>query len=136
MPGLRFQLLENPGRQFEIAEMEELLAKRTVGPLENFRNQRGRTFSAMVRMDDDLKISFDFGQADPARAGPADFSGQEPLGKCPKMPERRVCQRLAFIFASRRGAAACDFRTGAHHPQKAHRAGAGQKTARHRPAPT
>ncbi len=102
------------GRQFEIAEMEELLAKRTVGPLENFRNQRGRTFSAMVRMDDDLKISFDFGQADPAKAEPADFSGQEPLGKCPKCGAGVFANGRVYICEKAAAAPpACDFRTGA-----------------------
>ncbi|MGI6086478.1 MAG: DNA topoisomerase III [Kiritimatiellia bacterium] len=72
------------GRQFEIAEMEELLSKRTVGPLDNFRNNRGRTFSAVVQMNDDFEVSFDFGRSDTKSATPADFTGQTPLGRCPK----------------------------------------------------
>ncbi len=101
------------GRQFEIPEMEELLAKRAVGPLENFRNQRGRTFSALVRMDGDLKITFDFGQAD-ANAPPADFTGQEPLGRCPKCGAGVFANGRVYICAKAAEVPpGCDFRTGA-----------------------
>lgn len=76
------------GRQFEPAEIEELLVKRTLGPLTGFRSKLGRPFSAIIKLSPELKAEFDFGQNDAGAPGGAaaavDFSKQEPLGKCPK----------------------------------------------------
>ncbi len=77
------------GRQFEIEEVEELLRKREIGPLQGFRSKMGRPFAAILKIakDDEghLKMEFDFGQNDDEGDGePVDFSGQEPVGTCPK----------------------------------------------------
>ena len=50
------------GRQLEIAEIEELIAKRSVGPLQGFRSKLGRPFPAIIKLNADLKPEFDFGQ--------------------------------------------------------------------------
>jgi DNA topoisomerase-3 len=39
------------GRQFEAAEIEELLTQRKIGPLSGFRNKMGRPFSALVQLN-------------------------------------------------------------------------------------
>jgi DNA topoisomerase III len=73
-------------RQLEIPEVEELITKRVVGPLQGFRSKMGRPFAAIIKLNAELKPEFDFGQQDgdgqPAEA--VDFSGQESLGKCPQ----------------------------------------------------
>jgi hypothetical protein len=41
------------GRQYEPAEIEQLLTDRQVGPLTGFRNKMGRSFSAAIKLNDD-----------------------------------------------------------------------------------
>ena len=50
------------GRQLEIPEIEELIAKRQVGPLQGFRSKLGKPFAAVIRLTPELKPEFDFGQ--------------------------------------------------------------------------
>ncbi|MCA1808343.1 MAG: DNA topoisomerase III [Kiritimatiellia bacterium] len=101
------------GRQFELEEMEQLIERREVGPLDNFRNQRGRVFSALVRLNDQWQLNFDFGR-DENEDVAEDFSGQQPLGRCPKCGDEVFAGRRAYVCAKASGAAAtCDFRTGA-----------------------
>ncbi|MFN7140143.1 MAG: DNA topoisomerase III, partial [Limisphaerales bacterium] len=38
------------GRQFEIPEVEELISKKQVGPLQGFRSKMGRPFAAIIKM--------------------------------------------------------------------------------------
>src|SRR6185503_19941734 len=72
-------------RQLELAEADELLTRKTVGPLQGFRSKMGRPFAAIIKLGDDLKPTFDFGQdQNGENAEPVDFTGQEPVGKCAK----------------------------------------------------
>ena len=76
------------GRQLEIPEVEELITKRVVGPLQGFRSKMGRPFAAIIKMNAEFKPEFDFGQQKEGDGQPAeavDFTGQEPLGKCPEV---------------------------------------------------
>ena len=50
------------GRQYEASEIEELLEKRQIGPLSGFRNKMGRSFNAIIRLNDSHQPEFDFGQ--------------------------------------------------------------------------
>ena len=103
-------------RQLEIPEVEELIAKRQVGPLQGFRSKMGKPFAAVIRLTDELKPEFDFGQDKPDANGVAqevDFSGQEPLGQCPKCGARVFEAPMNYVCERSVGAArACDFRTG------------------------
>ena len=102
------------GRQLEIPEAEALLTERAVGPLEGFRSKAGRPFAARLKLNDDYEVQFDFGDgADAGTAEAPDFSGQEPLGHCPKcggrvfeLPAAYVCERAVGP------AKTCDFRSG------------------------
>jgi DNA topoisomerase-3 len=104
------------GRQLEIPEVEELITKRQVGPLQGFRSKLGRPFAALIRLTAELKPEFDFGQDRTEADGTVievDFTGQEPLGKCPKCgqcvfdtPMHYVCEKS--VGANR----TCDFRSG------------------------
>src|SRR5216110_3173083 len=71
------------GREWSPEEVAELITKGVVGPLTGFRSKQGRPFAAVVRLTDELRPEFDFGQSAEGEEAP-DFSGQEPLGKCPK----------------------------------------------------
>jgi DNA topoisomerase-3 len=92
------------GRQFEIEEVEELLANRTIGPLQGFRSKMGRPFAAILRIvrDEDIhnyKLEFDFGQdQDEGEEGEGvDFTGQTPLGPCPKCTGNVYEMGLAYV---------------------------------------
>ena len=58
------------GRQFEIPEIEELMSKRVVGPLQGFRSKMGRPFDGLIKLNDEFTPSFDFGQTENGEAPP------------------------------------------------------------------
>jgi DNA topoisomerase-3 len=102
-------------RRIENEEAEELLRTRSIGPLQGFRSRMGRPFAAMLKLKPDFTPELDFGQslADERDAEPVDFSGQEPLGKCPKCGARVFDRELAYVCEKSVGPArTCDFRTG------------------------
>ena len=108
------------GRQFEVAEVEELLTERTIGPLQGFRSKMGRPFAAILKISRDeeiknYKLEFDFGQsgADDENAEPVDLSGQTPLGACPKCGSGVYEVGLAYFCEKTLAKPkACDFRSG------------------------
>jgi len=100
-------------RQLELSEAEELLAKKTVGPLQGFRSKMGRPFAAIIKLGDDLKPTFDFGQDNGENAEPVDFTGHEPVGKCPKCGSQVFEHGMNYICEKSTGEKrSCDFRTG------------------------
>jgi len=116
-----FSMSKTPGsRQFEVAEVEELLAKREIGPLQGFRSKMGRPFAAILKIVADadhnnLKLEFDFGQnQDEGEDGePVDFSEQTSLGPCPKCGNGVYEMGLAYVcekFMAK--PKTCDFRSG------------------------
>ena len=115
-----FNMSKTPGsRQFEIAEVEELLKNRTIGPMQGFRSKMGRPFAAILRIvrDEDInncKLEFDFGQNDDdENAEGVDFTGQTPLGPCPKCNGGVYEMGLAYVCEhSVAKPKTCDFRSG------------------------
>ncbi|WP_151631863.1 DNA topoisomerase III [Noviherbaspirillum aerium] len=116
-----FSMSKIPGsRQFEIAEVEELLQKREIGPLQGFRSKMGRPFAAILKIvrDEDInnfKLEFDFGQnQDEGEDGEGvDFSEQTPLGACPKCNSGVYEMGLAYVCEKTVAKPkACDFRSG------------------------
>ncbi len=104
------------GRQFEAAEMEELLAKKVIGPLQGFRSKMGKPFAAVIKLTPEFKIEFDFGQGNGANGGEGeaiDFSNQTPLGKCPKCGARVFENAMSYICEKSVGKErSCTFRSG------------------------
>jgi DNA topoisomerase-3 len=104
------------GRQLEIPEVEELISKRQVGPLQGFRSKAGRPFAAVIKLTPELKPEFDFGQDKPDAAGAfaeVDFTGQEPLGKCPQCGSRVFEAAMHYVCEKATGnARTCAFRSG------------------------
>ena len=94
------------GREWAPEELGELFSKRFVGPLNGFRSKQGRPFSAGIRLTDELRLEFDFGQGTGGDGDePVDFSAQEPLGACPKCSARLRAWRRLRVRESRRCAA-------------------------------
>lgn len=116
-----FSMSKVPGsRQFEVAEVEELLTKREIGPLQGFRSKMGRPFAAILKIVADtehnnLKLEFDFGQNqdDDEDAEGVDFSQQTALGPCPKCASGVYEMGLAYVCEKTVAKPkACDFRSG------------------------
>jgi len=102
------------GRQIEPQEADALIKDREIGPLEGFRSKLGRPFSAKLRLNDANEVVFDFGNPDSLEDGEVpDFSGQTPLGACPKcgahvfeLGNSYVCEKAVGPEKT------CDFRSG------------------------
>jgi DNA topoisomerase-3 len=116
-----FSMSKTPGsRQFEVAEVEELLLKRTIGPLQGFRSKMGRPFAAILKISRDeeinnFKLEFDFGQNDGEgeNGEGVDFTGQTALGACPKCGSGVYEMGLAYVCEnSVAKPKTCDFRSG------------------------
>jgi len=103
------------GRLLSREEFETLVGEKQVGPLSGFRSRKGKRFAAVLKLSDEFKAEFDFGpngQTDGA-AQPVDFSGQEPLGKCPKCGGRVFELGMTYVCENSVGPnKTCDFRSG------------------------
>jgi len=101
------------GREWSPEEVAELITKRVIGPLTGFRSRMGKPFAAVMRLTDDLRLEFDFGQASGEGEEAPDFSGQEPLGACPKDGGRVFEHGMAYTCENAVGPKrSCDFRSG------------------------
>ena len=104
------------GRQFEPAEIDTLLTEKQIGPLIGFRNKMGRSFTASIKLNDNMEPEFDFGQdkaGEGESAEPVDFSGQQSLGKCPKCGAAVYEHGASYVCEKSVGPVkGCDFRSG------------------------
>jgi len=109
-----FSVGKHPGgRTFETSEVEELLEKRELGPLTGFISKMGRPFAALLRITDEHKLEFDFGQKDDDDNEPVDFSDRTALGKCPKCQASVYEHGMNYVCEKSVGPEkTCDFRTG------------------------
>ena len=109
-----FSIGKHPGgRTFEVQEVEELLQKRELGPLSGFISKMGRPFAALLRITDEHKLEFDFGQKDEDSDTPVDFSGQTPLGTCPKCAHNVYEHGMNYVCEKSVGPdKSCTFRSG------------------------
>ncbi len=102
-------------RMFEPAEVEKLITDKQIGPLQGFRSKQGFPFAAVLKLNDEYKVEFDFGNGnkDGEAAAPLDLSGKTPLGKCPKCGAGVFDGGMNYVCERQAGAdKSCDFRTG------------------------
>jgi len=103
------------GRMFEPAEIEKLITEKQAGPLQGFRSKQGFPFAAVLKLTPEYKLEFDFGNGpkDGQAAAPVDFTGKEPLGKCPKCGAQVYDGGMNYLCEKHAGLTpTCDFRTG------------------------
>lgn len=103
------------GRAWGPEEIAQLFTERFIGPLSGFRSKMGRPFSAGLRLTDEFKIEFDFGQgtASELDAVAPDFSDQDRLGACPKCKGSVFEHGAAYVCEKAVGPERnCDFRSG------------------------
>ncbi len=123
--GCGFSFGKTPaGRTFEVAEVEQFLRDKKIGPLEGFRSKAGWPFTAemVIKFDEEsknYKLEFDFGDDKKGEESGEliDFSGQESLGACPKCAapvfehgKNYVCEKSVPTDAQ--ATPSCDFKTG------------------------
>jgi DNA topoisomerase-3 len=123
--GCGFSFGKTPaGRTFEVAEVEQFLRDRKIGPLDGFRSKAGWPFTAemVIKYDEDAKnykLEFDFGDDKAAEESGEliDFGGQESLGACPKCGgavyehgKNYVCARS--VPTLEQVTPSCDFKSG------------------------
>ena len=109
-----FSIGKHPGgRTFEPVEVETLITDKHIGPLQGFISKMGRPFAAILKLDPDSKLEFDFGQRDEESNEPVDFSGRTALGPCPKCTAPVYEHGMSYICEKSVGPERnCDFRSG------------------------
>jgi DNA topoisomerase III len=102
------------GRQFDPIEIEELLIKKHIGPLQGFRSRLGKPFAAIIKLTPEFKLEFDFGQQNAEGEGESvDFTGQEALGTCPKCGGQVYAHGMSYLCENTAAVPRkCDFRSG------------------------
>ena len=123
--GCGFSFGKTPaGRTFEVAEVEQFLRDKKIGPLDGFRSKAGWPFTAemVIKFDEETKnykLEFDFGDDKKGEESGEliDFSAQESLGACPKCAasvfehgKNYVCEKSVPTDAQ--ATPSCDFKTG------------------------
>jgi DNA topoisomerase-3 len=123
--GCGFSFGKTPaGRTFEVAEVEQFLRDRKIGPLDGFRSKAGWPFTAemVIKFDEEsknFKLEFDFGDDRKGEESGEliDFSAQQTLGACPKCGaavfehgKSYVCEKSVPTHAQ--ATPSCDFKSG------------------------
>ena len=122
--GCGFSFGKTPaGRTFEVAEVEQFLRDKKIGPLDGFRSKAGWPFTAemVIKFDEEsknYKLEFDFGEDKNAESGEIiDFGAAVSLGACPKCSspvhehgKNYVCEKSVPTLAQ--PTPSCDFKTG------------------------
>ena len=73
----------------------------------------GKPFSAVVKLNDEFRTEFDFGQSNADDLTSVDFSGQESVGACPKCASHVFEMPMAYVCEKSVGEVrTCDFRSG------------------------
>lgn len=103
------------GRELERGEVKAVLEEGQTGPLEGFRSKLGRPFSAVVRLGDDFKQQFDFGDAGSGGVPEnLDWEKLPVLGECPVCRKGKIHDAgSSYICNNAHGKSkTCTFRTG------------------------
>ena len=72
-------------RKMEEAEIQELISKRKLGPLDGFRSKVGKPYSAMLTLDDEHKVKFVFNNGNGGENGNGENGKIEDLTQFPKV---------------------------------------------------
>jgi DNA topoisomerase-3 len=123
--GCGFSFGKTPaGRTFEVAEVEQFLRDKKIGPLDGFRSKAGWPFTAemVIKFDEEsknYKLEFDFGDDKKGEESGEliDFSEQQSLGACPKCGaavfehgKSYVCEKSVPTHSQ--ATPSCDFKSG------------------------
>lgn len=90
-------------RKLEPEEVKELLEKKVIGPLDGFKSKAGKPFSAMLKLEDNKKVKFDFGSGGTGAGGEVeqiDFSKFEKMCKCPMAVKGKCSHNNGQVYAT------------------------------------
>ncbi len=107
-----FSISKNPGKRIlTLEEVQQLIVDSKLGPLKGFISRLGKPFSAMLRIDREYKLQFDFGKNDLSNI--QDLSHKIPIGKCPKCSSRVFEYDMEYACEKSAGSQKeCTFRSG------------------------
>ena len=75
------------GRRLPVEEVDQLLKEGRIGPLDDFISRQGRKFSAILKLEDDYKVSFVFENEDEQGE-----DEKEQINDAPKVADCPLCQ--------------------------------------------
>lgn len=87
-------------RKLSEEEITELLEKKTLGPLDNFKSKAGKPFSAMLKLDDEFKVKFDFGTGSEEGGEPIDYTQFQAICECPMATKGLCSHKEGKIYAT------------------------------------
>jgi len=98
-------------RPLERAEIKELLEKKKVGPLEGFRSRFGKSFAAMLLLDEELKPKFSFSEEGNEEAA-AQLQQAEAIAPCPLCKTGTIREGMNAFVCDQTLTKKCSFRMG------------------------
>ena len=101
------------GRRLEVDEVSTLLKDKRVGPLDDFIAKTGRKFSAMLQLEDDLKVSFVFNNSEEQESEETEQMSDAPVvASCPVCAKDIKQTEISYICTDHKKVSegACNFR--------------------------
>ena len=80
--------------KLSIEEIKTIVEEGKIGPLDGFKSKAGKPFSAMLKVDEDFKVKFDFGSGEGGEAEEVDYTQFESICTCP-LAEKGLCSDAA-----------------------------------------
>jgi len=89
-------------------EVQELLNNRSIGPLDGFRSKAGRPFSAILKLDEENKVKFDFGTPSEEGEDSVDISQFAVMSECP-LAQKKLCDHDSGKIYATPNAYQCEY---------------------------
>ena len=101
------------GRRLPVEEIDLLLKDRKIGPLDNFMSKAGRSFSAILQLDDDYKVNFVFQNNEEQEAEEKESIKDAVIAKCPICENEVKQTETAYVCSTHKKVSddgSCSFR--------------------------
>jgi len=101
------------GRRLEQHEVKSLLKEKRIGPLDDFVAKTGRKFSAMLKLEDDFKVTFVFDKPDEEESNEKELLVSAPeVASCPVCSSTIKQTELSYICTQHKKVSEgeCNFR--------------------------
>ncbi len=86
------------GRRLQIEEVDTLLKNKRIGPLDDFISKAGKRFSAMLKLEEDFKVSFVFENSEEQESGETELmKDASVVANCPVCKGEIKQTELSFI---------------------------------------
>ncbi len=101
------------GRRLQVDEVDSLLKNKRIGPLDDFISKAGKRFSAMLKLEDDFKVSFVFENSEEQETGEKEMMEEAiEVADCPVCNGKVKQTDFSFICAKNKKVSNgdCNFR--------------------------